>query len=205
MITNPPPEKDLKGYRSIDLMSPNYANTIVYKIKCRDTSVPDFYLGYATNSLVTVSRLFQTRCKHDMKWRVCEFVRTHGGFENWVFEQLPSKPCSSALEARIELRKHFNADPPTLNVQLPTRTNKEYAQGDKNRANHKLYREGHLDKIHRDQAIHYQKNKERLLTKRREYQSLNKDKINENAKVLRVRKKEMLEAAQAAAATASTS
>ena len=188
-------------------MSPTYENTNVYKIKCMDTLVPDFYLGYATCSLAKVAKMFQTRCKHDKAWPVCEFVRNHGGFENWVFERLPIKSCSSALEARTELRKHFNANPPSLNVQLPTRTNKEYAKGPKNKEAQRVYREGHLDKIHKDQAIHYQKNRERLLIKRREYQSLNKDKINENARVNRVRKKEILEAAQAAeaAATASTS
>ena len=186
-------------------MSPIYENTIVYKIKCRDPSVPDFYLGYATSPLVKVAKLFQTRCKHDMQWPVCEFVRNHGGFENWVFERLPIKSCSSALEARTELRKHFNADPPSLNVQLPTRTNKEYAKGDKNRAAQKIYRTEHVDKIHKDQAVHYQKNKERLLMKRREYQTLNKDKINANARDNRARKKEILQAAQAAVAAASTS
>ena len=191
-------------------MSPTYENTIVYKIKCKDPSVPDFYLGYATTSLVQVAKMFGTRCKHDMTWPVCEFVRQNGGFENWVFERLPIKSCSTALEARTELRKHFNADPPSLNVQLPTRPNKEYAQGPKNKASQKIYRTEHLDKIHKDQAAHYQRNRERLLIHRREYQMLNKDKINNNARDNGARKKEArLQAAQAAAAvaaaTASTS
>ena len=150
-------------------MSPMYENTIVYKIKCKDPLVPDFYLGYATCPLVQVAKMFGTRCKHDMTWPVCEFVRQNGGFENWVFERLPIKSCTTALEARTELRKHFNANPPSLNKQLPTRTNKEYAKGDKNKEAQRVYREGHADKIHKDQAAHYIRNRDKLLMKRREY------------------------------------
>ena len=129
----PTPERDLKGSRPINYMAPNYSNTIVYKIKCKDPEVPDFHLGYSTFKLTHVARMFEVRCKHDENWPVCEFVRQHGGFENWCFERLPIGPCSSSLQARTELRKHFNADPPTLNKQLPTRTNKEYASGEKTR------------------------------------------------------------------------
>ena len=106
-------------------MSPNYANTLIYKIKCKDQSVPDFYLGYSTFPLIHVAKMFQVRCKNDNKWPVCEFVRKNGGFENWVFERLDSKPCTTSLEAHTELRKHFDASPPSLNKHLPTRTNKE--------------------------------------------------------------------------------
>ena len=185
-------------------MSPKYENTIVYKIKCKDPLVPDFYLGYATCQLVYVSKMFGTRCKHDMKWPVCEFVREHGGFENWFFERLPIKSCTTALEARTELRKHFNANPPSLNKHLPTRTNKEYARGAKNKEAQKTYRITHLDKIHQDQAAHYQKNKDILLKKRREYFVLNKDMINARARDNRARQREARQAEQAAAAAATS-
>ena len=41
-------------------MSPKYENTIVYKLKCLDPLVPDFYLGYSTFSLVHVSKMFES-------------------------------------------------------------------------------------------------------------------------------------------------
>ena len=147
-------------------------------------------------------KMFEVRCKHDNKWPVCEFVRQHGGFQNWVFERLDSKPCTTSLEARTELRRHFNASPPSLNKQLPTRTNKEYAQGDKNKEAQKKYRIAHLDKIHKDQAAHHQRNKDVLLMKRREYFLLNKDIINSKARDLRARQREARQAEQTAAAAA---
>ena len=177
-------------------MSPKYENTIVYKIKCKDPLVPDFYLGYSTFALVHVAKMFHVRCKHDKTWPVCEFVRQNGGFENWVFERLESKSCSSSLEARIELRKHFNANPPSLNKQLPTRTNKEYAQGPKNRDAQKAYRNLHIDKIHEDQRNHYQRNRDILLKKRRDYLEVNRELVNKRARDNRAKKK-----AAAAAAT----
>ena len=183
-------------------MSPNYANTLIYKIKCKDPLVPDFYLGYSTFTLIHVAKMFQVRCKNDHKWPVCEFVRNNGGFENWVFERLDSKPCTTSLEARTELRRHFNANPPSLNKHLPTRTNKEYARGEKNKASQKTYRIAHLEKIHMDQAAHYHKNKDLLLKKRREYFVVNKDMINARARDNRARRREARQAEQAAAAAA---
>ena len=181
-------------------MSPNYQNTIVYKLKCLDPLVLDFYLGYTTKALEQVARMFKTRCKHEKSWKVCEFVRTHGGSQNWCFERLPIKSCSCALDARIELRKHFNATPPTLNVQLPTRTNKEYAQTEKSTEKQKQYRDEHIEHIHKLQAAHYQKNKAMLLIRRREYIEVNRDRVNEYARMHRARKKEAAAAAAAAAA-----
>ena len=164
--------------------------------------VPDFYLGYTTFSLAHVSDMFRVRCKNDNKWPVCEFFRQHGGFENWYFERLDSKPCTTSLEARTELRRHFNATPPTLNKHLPTRTTKEYCQGEKNKAAQKAYREAHLEKIHMDQAAHYQKNRERLLIKRREYFLANREVLNARVRDYRARLRAARLAAKAAAAAA---
>ena len=185
-------------------MSPNYANTIMYKVCCKDQSVPDFYLGYSTFSLLHVSEMFKARCKNDNRWRVCEFVRKHGGFENWVFERLDSKSCTNALEARIELRKHFNANPPSLNKQLPTRTVKEYARGENPREAQRQYRLKHADKIHKDQAEHYQTNKERLVQKRRDYYAANSEEMNGRVKAYRARVRAAKLAAKAAPAATTT-
>ena len=151
--------------------------------------VPDFYLGYTTFSLIHVSDMCKVRCKSDNKWPVCELVRKHGGFENWFYERLDSKPCTTSLEARTELRRHFDASPPTLNKQLPTRTPKEYSKGEKNRAVQKEYREEHREQIRMEQAAQYQKNRERLLIKRREYFLANRELCNDRVKKYRARLK----------------
>ena len=169
-------------------MNCDYSKTIIYKIVCKDPLVPDFYLGYSTFSLVHLSKMFKVRCKND-KWPVCEFIRQHGGVENWYFERLDCKPCLTSLDARTELRRHFDASPPTLNRQLPTRTPKEYSKGEKNRAVQKEYREEHREQIRMEQAAQYQKNRERLLIKRREYFLANREKCNDRVKAYRARLK----------------
>ena len=161
--------------------------------------VPDFYLGYSTFSLHHVSEMFKARCKSDNTWP----VRTHGDFENWFFERLDCKPCLTSLDARTELRRHFNATPPTLNLHLPTRTPKEYGQGEKNRAAQKKYRETHLDKIHKDQQANYQKNKEYIIMKRRAYYIQNREVLNARVGAYRAQcKAARLEAKAAAVAAA---
>ena len=113
----------------------------------------------------------------------------NGGFDNWFFERLDCKPCLTSLDARTELRKHFDASPPTLNKQLPTRTPKEYSKGEKNKAVQKEYRAEHREQIRLDQQAQYQKNRERLLIKRREYYLDNREICNARVRALRARRK----------------
>ena len=160
--------------------------------------VADFYLGYTTFSLVHLCDMFRARCKND-KWRVCDFIRNKGGFTNWNIERPECKPCTNSLEARTELRKHFEASPPTLNIHIPTRTRQEYSKGDKNRERQKEYRDGNKEKIAQGQALIYQRNKERIAMKRREYFLANRDKVNERVRAYRARLKEARLAEQAAA------
>ena len=169
-------------------MSPDYSKTLIYRIACRDPKVPDSYLGYTTFSLVYVSDMFRARCKYD-SWYVCEFIRQNGGVENWFFQRLDCNPCLTSLDARTELRKHFDASPPTLNRQLPTRTPKEYAQGEKNREVQKEYRAEHPEQIRLEQQRQYKKNRERLLIKRREYYLANREICNARVRALRARRK----------------
>ena len=141
--------------------------------------------------------MFQTRCKQ-YTWHVCDFIRKHGGFNNWYILRLASKPCTTSLEARIELRKHFDATPPTLNKHLPTRTRKEYSKGEKTKARQKEYRGENREKIIQDQAAIYQRNKEKIAIKRRAYFLANRDKCNALARAYRARLKEavLVEAAR---------
>ena len=120
-------------------MNRDYSNTLIYKLACNDPAVTDFYLGYTTFSHSHLCDMLQQRCKKDT-WHVCDFIRKYGGFTNWYVLRLFSMPCTSSLEARIELRKHFDATPPSLNRQLPTRAREQYSKGEKTKAQQKEYR-----------------------------------------------------------------
>ena len=179
-------------------MNRDYSKTLIYKIACNDPLVADFYLGYTTFSLVHLWDMFRTRCKTD-KCHVCDFVRKHGGSTNWNIERLACKPCTTSLEARTELRKHFDATPPTLNKHLPTRTQKEYSKGEKTKAKQKEYTGENKEKIIQGQAAIYKRNKDKIAIKRTEYFLANQEKVNERVRAHRARLREARIAEKAAA------
>ena len=152
----------------------DYSNTLIYKVVCKDPLIEDFYLGYTTVGHATICDRFQSRCKNDT-WFVCAFIRTHGGFENWRVQTIDSVCCASSLEARTELRKHFDASTPSLNRNLPTRTSTEYKRTEKSRAKQEIYRGENKEKIHNLQRAIYQRNKEMISIKRREYYIANRE------------------------------
>ena len=167
----------------------DYSNTLIYKLACNDPLIPDFYLGYTTIGHATLCDRFQQRCKKD-SWYVCAFIRNHGGFENWHIERLSILSCSCSLEARTELRMYFNASTPSLNKQLPTRTNSEYAKTEKSREKQELYRVANKEKIHELQSNIYQRNKEKIRIKRREYYLANTEECIQRSRAYREKKKQ---------------
>ena len=192
--------KDLKGSRLSYYMSRDYSNTLIYKVACTDPAVSDFYLGYITFSLSDVCEMLHQRCKRD-SWHLCVFIRENGGFQNWGVERLSSISCTSSLEARTELGKHFDASPRSLNKKLPTRTHQQYAKtGPK--ANAEGIQGETREKIILDQREIYQRNKEKLSIKRRAYFLANRDAINGRLRAYRAKLKQacLEEAATAASA-----
>jgi hypothetical protein len=118
-------------------MKIDYKNTWIFKLACRDPTIEYFYLGYSTRSHEHVYEMFVQRCKNDV-WHVCAFIREHRGIDNFYVQKITSIECTSSMEARTELRKHFDASPPSLNKRLPTRTHAQYAQGPVPRATQKI-------------------------------------------------------------------
>jgi hypothetical protein len=81
------------------------------------------------------------------------------------------------MEARTELRKHFDATPPSLNKRLPTRTHQEYAKQEVPRAKQRIYRGVHRERILIDQRERYITNKEKLCVERKQYYITNGERI----------------------------
>ena len=152
----------------------DYSNTMIHKLACDDPLVPDFYLGYTTIGHATLCDRFQQRCKK-YSWFVCAFIREHGGFENWRPLRLALVSFSCSLEARALLRTHFTASTPSLNKQVPTRNNKEYAKTEKSKAKQELYRCANKENIQKLQSVIYQKTMECIRSKRREYYLANRE------------------------------
>ena len=96
----------------------NYQNCVIYKLVSFDTTLTECYVGHTTN--------FTQRKKNHKNsyfnenhpnhfFPVYEFMREHGGWENFIMLQMEEFPCETKREAEIReeyWRKELNA---TLN------------------------------------------------------------------------------------------
>jgi len=100
----------------------------VYKIKCRDTNITEFYIG---SSVDFKSR--KTRHKSDSNnlnnRNYCSpiymFINVNGGIDNWMFEIIKEYNLISKKELIIEEQKWIELLQPHLNGQNAKGINKE--------------------------------------------------------------------------------
>jgi len=135
----------------------NYNNSHIYKLCCKDTDIKEIYIG-STINFRNRKCAHKTNCnninnkKHNYK--VYQFIREHGGFENWEMILIENVNCNTKLELHKIERKYIEELQPSLNKHLPLRNKKEY----------------------------YNDNKEKITEHKKEYRIKNKDKINESQK-----------------------
>lgn len=100
-------------------MSPNYSNTIIYKLFCKDTNIQNIYIGYTTNFKDRINvhrRCCNNSANKSYNMRMYEFIRNNGGWDNWTFDILQTISCSSKLEARENEKKWMRYYNPGLNT-----------------------------------------------------------------------------------------
>jgi hypothetical protein len=175
----------------------DYSKTIIYKIVSNDLNIKEVYVGSTVNF---------TRRKHAHKI-VCndvnskeynekkyQFIREHGGFDNWSMYEVEKYPCKDKNEAHARERfwiESFNA---TLNTSIPTRTYKEYREDNKEikKQYDKEYREDNRDKIIELKKQYYEDNKDKILEYHKQYNEENKKKILEYQKQYNETNKEVI-------------
>lgn len=74
-----------------------YKHTIIYKICCKDTTVPDVYIGHTTN--FEKRKFYHMRDTHTSNTKVYEFIRSHGGWDNWNMIILQAYSCDNYEQA----------------------------------------------------------------------------------------------------------
>jgi hypothetical protein len=78
-----------------------YKNTVIYKICCKDETVTDTYIGHTTNFDRRKLEHIQSCKLSPMK--VYEYIRNHGGWDNWDMVILEKYTCKSLGHAcRLE-------------------------------------------------------------------------------------------------------
>jgi len=94
-----------------------YKNTTIYLIGCKDTSIPDTYIGHTSN--------FEQRCKdHEdnvatSDTKLYSFIREHGGWSNWKINILSKVSCESRGDAALEEMYWYLKLKPSLNSLIP--------------------------------------------------------------------------------------
>ena len=112
----------------------DYSNTYFYKIVCKDTNIPDCYVGHTTDFTKRKSQ-HKSKCydENDRHFNIYpyQFIRENGGWENWDMINIKTRNCKDSLEAKGIERDFTEKLKATLNIRRPIRTNEEKAESKK--------------------------------------------------------------------------
>jgi hypothetical protein len=163
-------------------MNNRYNNGLIYKIVCKDPSITDCYIGSCCN-------FTRRKCEHksscinknSKKYNQnnYKFIRENGGWDNWSMIQIKKYPCETKRDLELEERKYLEQLKATLNTYIPTRTNKEWVNNNKDKVckTQKKYNEKNKEAILLQQKQYREKNKETILLKQKQYREKNKETI----------------------------
>jgi hypothetical protein len=146
----------------------NYNNSIIYKLCCKDIDVKEVYVGSTTN-FIRRRQQHKDACNNNVKYnyRVYQFIRANGGFENFDMIQIEKYSCDDKRELHARERYWIEELNATLNCLIPMRTHKEYYEKkkEKNKEYNKEYRKNNIEKIKEKKKEYYEKNKEKISQK----------------------------------------
>jgi len=147
-------------------------NGLVYKLKCNDPNIIDFYIGSSVDMKKRIGG-HKSSCKNpnskEYNKKVYKFIRNNGGWDNWLFETLLEVQVESKKELRKKYERKFQLDLlPKLNVRVEGRTIKQYYIDNKEERT-KYFKE------------HYEDNKEERIKKSKEYNEKHKEEILKKA------------------------
>ena len=134
---------------------PDYSKAIVYKLCCKDPEITDIYVGstcakYKRKNQHKENTIGQNSRKYN--YRVYQFIREHGNWDNWDMLPIEVYPCESKTELVIRERYWFEKLGATLNTKVPSRSVKEYRRDTKQ---DKKYREKHKEELKSKKAKKY--------------------------------------------------
>jgi len=105
----------------------DYSKTVMYKLVCNDLTIKDCYVGHTTHFVRRKSGHHSACTNPNAKqyhYKVYQFIRDHGGWDNWSMIQIEPFPCKDVNEARVRER-YWIEKLATLNQTIPGRTQKE--------------------------------------------------------------------------------
>ena len=159
-----------------------YQNGLIYKIVCKDPSITDCYVGSCCNfSRRKIEHKSSCSNENSKKYNQYnyKFIRDNGNWDNWSMIQIKKYPCETKRDLELEERKYLEQLKATLNTNIPTRTQKEWVNNNKDKANktQKKYNEKNKETIKIKKKQYREKNKESIQLKQKQYREKNKETI----------------------------
>jgi hypothetical protein len=166
----------------------DYSKTIFYKIVCKDITITDLYVGSTTDFKARKGN-HKSKCNNvtepTYNFKVYQFMRENGGWENWDMVMIHRQSCVDKLEAHKMERGFIETFGATLNSCVPSRTGKEWYGDNKDRVRdiQAVYKETIKDKT-KEYAIKYRdEHRESNRLASIEWRKNNIDDVREKAKL----------------------
>jgi hypothetical protein len=100
----------------------------IYKLVCRDVEIREYYVGSTTNFVKRKCR-HKSNCNYEKSPSyyiyVYQFIREHGGWDNWDMVQIESFECDNLRELHTRERHWVETLHATLNKISPHKTKEE--------------------------------------------------------------------------------
>ena len=130
----------------------DYSKSIIYKIVCKNPEIKDCYVGSTTNY---DKRKWNHKydCNNEKSknynYNIYKFIRDNGNWENFDMIIIEKFKCNDKLELHQRERYWLENLKASLNSKIPTRTDKEYREDNKDKINeyNKEYRDNNKQKI----------------------------------------------------------
>ncbi len=113
----------------------DYSNTIIYKICCKDiSSITEIYVGSTTDIRKRKWR-HKSSCNNEntkiYNNNVYQFIRNNGGWSNWDMIEIEKYNAIDGYDATKRERYYIEELKATLNSYIPSRTQKEWCEDNK--------------------------------------------------------------------------
>ena len=94
----------------------------VYVIKCKDENIKDCYIG-STINLCRRIKQHKSDCNNPNSkahiYKVYEFIRNNGGFDNWTIETIKEVEVNDKIELKRYEAEQYDLLKPSLNCNNP--------------------------------------------------------------------------------------
>jgi hypothetical protein len=217
---------DILGYNKMPRLNVEYKNIVIYKIVCNDLNIKDCYVG-STTSFTKRKCGHKTACKNEnnknYNLKVYQTIRANGGWDNFSMLEIEKYPCNDNNEATTRERYWFETLQAKMNSNIPSRTDAQYMEDNRDEKNIKAlqhyhdHKEEHREEVNKKRMIYYNENKDRINASEKlkeykkqhyidnkekinkahkEYHEANKEKMNENRKKQYIENKDKEKASQ---------